>query len=486
MGLGGHLHDTGCLDGGSGVDLPEAQHCKTRCMSGCQRRERPPNVGGGQHQRLIGCVREGPERSFESTDDPRNHCGIDEGAPLAAVGRLPAQNALHLRVQHEGVHVAAGVGEARCQRTGESLTDKFRELLGIFDGAAMIREGLEDCAQVADADALLEERLEDLDDLAERHDRGDQLLDEFGVHEGEFVHELLGLEASEELGGVGADELGEVCGGHGGRIHHGEAEDVCALGVGRGDPRGGHPEGGIGGLFALQRASGTAGIDGEHAVDPEAALTHRGSGDDQPVGVGGKLEIVADPHGRHDDAVAGIIITAINIIAGIIIGVAQNDLTFAEATEAYTILTVGDGLVSQIPALLVSAAAGLIATRTASGADLGSTIRLQILGRREPLLLASVVLAGIALLPGMPSYTFFALSGGCFFLSTRAQALEAEAAAAREREAAAEAGKPVDGNKPAEPSLAELMAVDLLALEVGFDLVPLVDKTRGGELLNRN
>ena len=93
------------------------------------------------------------------------------------------------------------------------------------------------------------------------------------------------------------------------------------------------------------------------------------------------------------DAVAGIIITAINIIAGIIIGVAQNDLSLAEATETYTILTVGDGLVSQIPALLVSAAAGLIATRTASGDDLGNTIRLQILARREPLLLAERELA---------------------------------------------------------------------------------------------
>ncbi|MGB1700209.1 MAG: FHIPEP family type III secretion protein, partial [Nannocystaceae bacterium] len=184
------------------------------------------------------------------------------------------------------------------------------------------------------------------------------------------------------------------------------------------------------------------------------------------------------------DAVAGIIITAINIIAGIIIGVAQNDLTVAEATETYTILTVGDGLVSQIPALLVSAAAGLIATRTASGDDLGNTIRLQVLARREPLLLSSVVLAGIALLPGMPTFTFFALSGGCLFLASRAKEYEAAAAA---REAAAEAaaeGAP-KAQEDAEPSMAELMAVDLLALEVGFDLVPLVDKTRGGELLKR-
>ena len=205
-----------------------------------------------------------------------------------------------------------------------------------------------------------------------------------------------------------------------------------------------------------------------------------------------KVSDEADFYGAMDgankfvkgDAVAGIIITAINIIAGIIIGVAQNDLSLAEATETYTILTVGDGLVSQIPALLISAAAGLIATRTASGDDLGNTIRLQVLARREPLLLAGVVLVGIALLPGMPTFTFLALSGGCFFLASRAKEYEA-AAVAREAAADSAAEGPATKKDTAEPSMAELMAVDLLALEVGFDLVPLVDKTRGGELLKR-
>ncbi len=180
------------------------------------------------------------------------------------------------------------------------------------------------------------------------------------------------------------------------------------------------------------------------------------------------------------DAVAGLIITGINVVAGIIIGVAQNGLTFAEAAETYTILTVGDGLVSQIPALLVSAAAGLIASRTASGSDLGTAIKDQVLGRPEPLLLAGITLGGMALVPGMPTLSFLALSGGSFFLSARAR--KAQAAKDAEPDTVEKAKQ---RNADDEPSMQELMAVDLLALEVGFDLVPLVDRARGGELIKR-
>ena len=182
------------------------------------------------------------------------------------------------------------------------------------------------------------------------------------------------------------------------------------------------------------------------------------------------------------DATAGLIITGINIVGGILIGVVQNGLTLSEAAETYTILTVGDGLVSQIPALLVSAAAGLIATRTASGTDLGTTLKRQILGRREPLLLAAIALAVLGLVPGMPTVAFLGLSGVCLFLARRANAVKDEADAAEAEDAKGEAP---GGSPDAEPSLHDLLAVDLLALEVGFDLVPLVDRQRGGELVKR-
>ncbi|TPV95494.1 MAG: flagellar biosynthesis protein FlhA [Myxococcales bacterium FL481] len=177
------------------------------------------------------------------------------------------------------------------------------------------------------------------------------------------------------------------------------------------------------------------------------------------------------------DAVAGLIITAINVVGGIVIGMVQKDMAFAAAAETYIILTIGDGLVSQIPALLVSTSAGFIATRTSGGDDLGSTLKTQLLGRREPLTMASIALLVIGSFPGMPFFTFAALAGGTFLLARRASGVAAADAA--------EATEDTAGAAQAEPTLHELMSVDLLALEVGFDLVPLVDGKRGGELLGR-
>ncbi|MBK6916437.1 MAG: flagellar biosynthesis protein FlhA [Deltaproteobacteria bacterium] len=176
------------------------------------------------------------------------------------------------------------------------------------------------------------------------------------------------------------------------------------------------------------------------------------------------------------DAVAGLIITAINVVGGIIIGVAQQHLSVGDAAKTYTILTVGDGLVSQIPALLTSTAAGLIASRTASGEDLGTTMVKQLVGRPEPLTVAGVALAIIAMAPGMPTFAFMGLSGGCFMLARRAKrALEKPQV------------KPEVAKKQGdeEVPLHDLLKVDLLVLEVGFDLVPLVDRNRGGDLLKR-
>ncbi|HWB78013.1 MAG TPA: flagellar biosynthesis protein FlhA [Nannocystaceae bacterium] len=176
------------------------------------------------------------------------------------------------------------------------------------------------------------------------------------------------------------------------------------------------------------------------------------------------------------DAVAGLIITAINIVGGIIIGIAQQKLSFGDAAKTYTILTIGDGLVSQIPALLTSIAAGLIAARTASGEDLGTQLSRQLVGRPEPLYVAGIALAAIGFAPGMPLLAFAGLSAGCFALARRARkAAEKPAAAPEEKK------KQNDEDVP----LHDLLKVDLLALEVGFDLVPLVDRNRGGDLLKR-
>jgi flagellar biosynthesis protein FlhA len=175
------------------------------------------------------------------------------------------------------------------------------------------------------------------------------------------------------------------------------------------------------------------------------------------------------------DAVAGLVITAINIVGGIVIGVAQQKLSFTDAAKTYTILTIGDGLVSQIPALLTSIAAGLIAARTASGEDLGTQLSKQLIGRPEPLYVAGIALAAIGFAPGMPLLAFAGLSAGCFALARRARkAAETPAAAPEEK-------KKGDDEVP----LHDLLKVDLLALEVGFDLVPLVDRNRGGDLLKR-
>jgi flagellar biosynthesis protein FlhA len=175
------------------------------------------------------------------------------------------------------------------------------------------------------------------------------------------------------------------------------------------------------------------------------------------------------------DAVAGLIITAINIVGGIIIGVAQQGLSLSDAAKTYTILTIGDGLVSQIPALLTSVAAGLIAARTASGEDLGSQLARQLIGRPEPLFISGVALAAIAFAPGMPMLAFFGLSGACFALGRRARRLNAQPDVTPEEQ------KKSDEEVP----LHDLLKIDLLALEVGFDLVPLVDRNRGGDLLKR-
>ena len=174
------------------------------------------------------------------------------------------------------------------------------------------------------------------------------------------------------------------------------------------------------------------------------------------------------------DAIATILITAINIIAGFLIGVFQLDIPFREALRTYTVLTVGDGLVTMIPSLLVSMAGGIVVTRASSDATLSVDVSRQVLSRRRPLVIASGVMLALAAIPGMPKFSFFLLAAGTGFLAWRAGQAAAEAAPA-----------PASEKKPAKESVEDLLKLDELSLEVGYGLVPMVDQNQGGQLLAR-
>ena len=178
------------------------------------------------------------------------------------------------------------------------------------------------------------------------------------------------------------------------------------------------------------------------------------------------------------DAIATILITAINIIAGFLIGVFQLDIPFREALKTYTVLTVGDGLVTMIPSLLVSMAGGIVVTRASSDATLSVDVGRQVLARRRPLIIAAGVMLALAAIPGLPKFSFFLLAAGAGFLAWRAPKSGEEPAAAG---AAAAAGE----KKPAKDSVEDLLKLDELSLEVGYGLVALVDQNQGGQLLAR-
>ena len=189
------------------------------------------------------------------------------------------------------------------------------------------------------------------------------------------------------------------------------------------------------------------------------------------------------------DAVAGIMITLINVIGGLIVGVVQHDLSFGQSAETYTLLAIGDGLVAQIPSLIISIAAGMVVSRVANEDDISSQVTNQLFARPEALYITGGIIFALGLIPGMPNLVFLllgsALIGGGWMIAKRkkdAPAKEAEAAAQ------AAAGTAAGNAAPAESEEAtwqDVMAVDTLGLEVGYRLIPLVDKTQGGELLKR-
>jgi len=181
------------------------------------------------------------------------------------------------------------------------------------------------------------------------------------------------------------------------------------------------------------------------------------------------------------DAIAGIIVTLINLIGGFAVGVLQRGLAPGEAVSTYSLLTVGDGLVSQIPALLISTATGLIVTRSASDGDMGTDLLNQLGRNKMPVRIAGGAALALCLIPGLPKLPFLLVGGLFLFLSTRmVDRVEEDDDAPTPAELAASEPQP-----DSPEAIVDRMRVDPLELEVAFDLVELVDTARGGDLLDR-
>jgi flagellar biosynthesis protein FlhA len=174
------------------------------------------------------------------------------------------------------------------------------------------------------------------------------------------------------------------------------------------------------------------------------------------------------------DAVASILITGINIIAGFLIGVLQHGMELRKALETYTILTIGDGLVTVIPALMISISGGLIVTRTASEDTLGAEFHKQVLGNAQPLMLASGVLVALALLPGLPTIPFLLLGGGVGMIAVKLR-----------RKTDAEAAVLTAGDAKPKENVEVLLKLEPLSLDVGLGLVNLVEQGNQSPLLQR-
>jgi flagellar biosynthesis protein FlhA len=180
------------------------------------------------------------------------------------------------------------------------------------------------------------------------------------------------------------------------------------------------------------------------------------------------------------DAIAGLLILAINLVGGVLIGVAQHDMGFGDAAEVYTLLAIGDGLVAQLPALLISTAVAMLVTRATREQEMGAAVGKQVFGQQRALAVAAVLLLVVGLVPGMPNVPFLALG-----------AVFGYAAFVLQRRAAAAAEAPSDATaEQAPPALAELgwdalQPVEPLGIEVGYKLIGLVDRAQGGEMLAR-
>ncbi|MDD2709681.1 MAG: flagellar biosynthesis protein FlhA [Verrucomicrobiae bacterium] len=207
-----------------------------------------------------------------------------------------------------------------------------------------------------------------------------------------------------------------------------------------------------------------------------------------------KMQEEADFYGAMDgaskfvrgDAVAGLIIILINILGGLAIGVLQKGMDLATAAQHYTLLTIGDGLVTQIPSLLISTAAGLLVTRTASKENLGQDITHQMLSHHKGLYVVSVIMACMVFIPGFPWWAFVLLSLGFYGLGKMIEKSTAEKAST-EAHPGVEPGEP---GKPAKPASAaekaeEWLKAEALQIEIGYNIITFLDRSKGGDLIER-
>src|SRR6056297_2427122 len=179
------------------------------------------------------------------------------------------------------------------------------------------------------------------------------------------------------------------------------------------------------------------------------------------------------------DVIAGLLITFINIIGGLIIGTMQQGMAIGEAAEVYTLLTIGDGLVSQIPALLISTAAGIIVSRAASEGNLSQELTTQLLGNPKTVTIGAVFIFFIGLLPGLPIIPFWSISGLFLFLAFKKSQAEDE-----EEEQQMLADRK-DSQTESEECGKDYLLLDTLELEIGYSLIPMVESHQGGDLLDR-
>jgi flagellar biosynthesis protein FlhA len=187
------------------------------------------------------------------------------------------------------------------------------------------------------------------------------------------------------------------------------------------------------------------------------------------------------------DAVAGILILVINILGGLLIGLIQHDLSFDVAVEYYSLLTIGDGLVAQIPSLLLSTAAAIMVTRQNSSNDMGTQIISQMFGSPRALIVTAAIMMIMGLVPGMPHVAFLSLAAACggaaWFLIRQKERARVKAEVEQQMKSEPKASESPDGAKDLDWS--DVMPVDMVGLEVGYRLIPMVDKLQGGQLLNR-
>ncbi len=183
------------------------------------------------------------------------------------------------------------------------------------------------------------------------------------------------------------------------------------------------------------------------------------------------------------DAIAGLLILFINIIGGLVVGMVQHDLSMSNAAENYILLTIGDGLVAQIPSLLLSTATAIIVTRISDSAEMSEQIFSQLFSSARPLYITAAIIGSLGLVPGMPNLVFLTLAGLMvgigLFISQRESSAEAAG------EAAASEALPAPAEEKFDLSWSDVPDLDMIGLEVGYRLISLVDKNQGGELLGR-